>query len=187
MATSLVIDVVLVQWIASLSGRDRSAKAYRPNFEDLFQQWKNINATFEDLYEPPVGEVKGISFLQRAIKAHQPASSLIRARFKYFKKTISDFDKSEKEFTDQWNKNIEDTATSIFFEFFPALSDDQDPEPKVYGSMSASEYRAQRNYASQFPVLDTTELVKQWREQQEYNLDIEQTLENVLGDKNETK
>jgi hypothetical protein len=53
--------------------------------------------------------------------------------------------------------------------------------------MSATEYKAQRRYADQFPTLNTEELVKQWRSQQEYNMDVEDVLDNVLGgNKNET-
>jgi hypothetical protein len=52
--------------------------------------------------------------------------------------------------------------------------------------MSATEYRAQRRYADQFPTLDTREAVRLWREQTEYNLDVEDVLENVLGGNNET-
>ena len=74
----------------------------------------------------------------------------------------------------------------MFFEFFPATPADHDPEPKVFGNMSAIEYRAQRRYADQFPTLNTTEAVRLWREQTEYNLDVEDVLENVLGGNNET-
>jgi hypothetical protein len=98
---------------------------------------------------------------------------------------VPGFEKTEKEFTDEWMSSIEGTGTEVFFEFFPATTVDHDPEPKVYGGMSATEYRAQRRYADQFPTLDTRELVKQWKSQSEYNLDVEGTLENVLGKEDE--
>lgn len=171
------VDLALVEWIASLKSKDRSRKSVRPNFEDLFQKWKDSGATFEDLYE---------TYLPKAIKAHQPLPSTARSIFKQLKQKVAGFDKSEKEFLEEWNNSIDATGTEVFFEFFPATPADHDPEPKVYGSMSATEYKAQRRYADQFPTLNTEELVKQWRSQQEYNLDVEDVLENVLGDKDET-
>jgi hypothetical protein len=174
------IELALVQWIAALKSKDRSHKSYRPNFEELFQVWKQNGATFDDLYE---------TYLPKAIKAHQPVSSVARNSYKKLKSTIGPrFDKTEKEYLDEWNHSIESAGTEVFFEFFPATGLDTDNEPKVYGNMSATEYRAQRRYADQFPTLDTRDLVKQWREQKEYNLDVEDILENVLGkeDSNET-
>ena len=56
----------------------------------------------------------------------------------------------------------------------------------MFGNMSATEYRAQRRYSDPIPILKTDDLIKQWKAQKEYNLDVEDTLENVLGDKDET-
>ena len=177
MEKSKLIELVLVEWIAALKSKDRSRKSVRPNFEELFQKWKDLDAGFDDLYE---------TYLPKAIKAHQPLSSVARSTYKSLKqKTL--IDKTEKEFIEEWNSSIEGTGTEVFFEFFPATPIDHDPEPKVYGSMSATEYRAQRRYAEQFPLLNTDALVKQWREQQEYNMDVEAVLENVLGEDDETK
>jgi hypothetical protein len=172
MDKSKQLEIALTEWVASLKSRDRSRKAVRPNFEDLFQKFKDIDASFDDVYE---------TLLPKAIKAHLPVSSVVRSTYKNLKQKVHGLDKTEKEFTDEWNSSIESTATEIFFEFFPALPVDHDPEPKVYGSMSAKEYRAQRRHADQFPTLKTDELVRQWKEQQEYNIDIEETLENILG------
>lgn len=163
------LELSLVEWIANLKSRDRSRKNVRPNFEELFQKWKDLDATFDDVYEP---------FLPKAIKAHQPLSSVARSTFKTLKTKI---DKSEKEFIEEWNASIEGTGQEVFFEFFPASTLDKDDEPKVFGNMSAREYRAQRRYADQFPTLDTTELVKAWREQKQYNPDVDDKLENILG------
>ena len=176
MDKSKSLEISLVEWTASLKSRDRSRKAVRPNFEDLFQKWKDLDATFDDVYE---------TLLPKAIKAHQPLPSVARSVYKAIKGKAP-MDKTEKEFLDEWNSSIEGTGTEVFFEFFPAMPIDHDPEPKTFGAMSATEYKAQRRYADQFPTLDTTELVKQWREQQEYNLDVDTILENVLGDDNET-
>lgn len=173
MDKSKVLELTLIEWIANLKSRDRSRKNVRPNFEELFQKWKDLDASFDDLYE---------TLLPKAIKAHQPLPSVARSTYKSLKDKI---DKSEKEFVEEWNASIEGTGQEVFFEFFPATTLDKDDEPKVYGNMSVTEYRAQRRYADQFPTLNTDELVKQWRSQQEYNLDVEDTLETVLGDDNE--
>lgn len=176
MDKSNIYELILVEWTALLKSKDRSRKAVRPNFEELFDKWKQANGTFDELYE---------TYLPKAIKAHLPVPSIVRSTYKKLKSTIGSMDKSEKEFLEEWNASIEGTGTEVFFEFFPATKIDHDPEPKVFGNMSATEYRAQRRYADQFPTLDTREAVRIWREQTEYNLDVEGTLENVLGDNNE--
>lgn len=172
MDKSKSLEIALVEWTASLKSKDRSRKSVRPNFEELFQKWKDLDGSFDELYE---------TLLPKAIKAHQPVPSVARSMYKTLKKKGVDIDKSEKEFIEEWNSSIEATGTEVFFEFFPATPLDHDPEPKTFGSMSATEYRAQRRYADSFPTLNTDELVRQWREQQEYNLDVEDVLENVLG------
>lgn len=168
------IELAFTEWNAWLNGKDSSIRGkdrVKPNFELIFQKWKDLGAKFDDLYE---------IWLPKAIKAHQPKPSLARAQYKRFKSQFA-MDKTEKEFIDEWNERIENTGTETFFEFFPATQLDKDDEPKVYGNMSATEYKAQRRYADQFPTLDTRELVKQWRAQQEYNLNVDDVLENVLG------
>jgi hypothetical protein len=169
------LEIALVEWTANLKSRDRARKSVRPNFEELLQKWKDLDATFDELYDSP--ETGGLSLLQKAIKAHQPVSSVARNTYKTLKTLI---DKTEKEFIEEWQASIEATGQEVFFEFYPATALDKDTEPKVFGSMSAREYRAQRRYAEQFPILDTTELEKRWNEQK-YNLDIEDMIETVLG------
>lgn len=173
------IELALVEWTAKFNTSSKKTAEARSNFENLFQKWKDAGATFEDVYE---------TYLPKAIKVHLPTISRARDQYKRLKKISKEFDKSEKEFIDDWNKGIESIATDTFFEFFPATPLDHDPEPKVYGNMSMQEYKAQRRYADQFPTLDTRELVKAWREKKnEYNLDVDKVLDNVLGDKkNET-
>lgn len=168
------LDLSLVEWIANLKSRDRSRKSVRPNFEELFQKWKELGATFDEVYE---------TYLPKAIKAHQPLPSIARSTYKTLKSKI---EKSEKEFIEEWNNSIEGTGQEVFFEFFPATTIDKDDEPKVYGNMSAKEYKAQRRYAEQFPILDTTELVKAWREQKQYNPEVDDKLKNILGGDDET-
>lgn len=169
MDKSKVLELTLVEWIANLKSRDRSRKHVRSNFEELFQKWKDLDASFDDLYE---------TYLPRVIKAHQPLASVARNTYKTLKSKV---DKTEKEFIDEWNASIEGTGQEVFFEFFPPTTIDKDDEPKVFGNMSATEYRAQRRYADQFPTLNTTELVKAWREQKQYNPEVDDKLENILG------
>jgi hypothetical protein len=164
-----LIDIIFAQWSARFNSSDKKTKSARANFEELFQTWKDLGASFDDLYE---------TYLPKAIKVHQPLSSTAKA---VYKKNKASTTKTEKEFIDEWNGSIEATGQDVFFEFFPAVPLDKDDEPKVFGNMSATEYRAQRRYADQFPTLDTTELVKAWREQKQYNPDVDDKLENILG------
>jgi hypothetical protein len=168
-------DLILKQWVASLKFRKRDRTNVAPNFEDLFEQLKRAGATFDEAYE----------MLPAAIKAHLPVPSLVKQMYAKLKR-MPNFDKTEKEYVEEWNKSIEDTATNSFFVWFPIKKDDDDDdEPKVFGNMSVKEYRTQRSYADSFTVLDTTELEQRMHNRQ-YNLDIEDLIKNILGDKDET-
>jgi hypothetical protein len=175
MDKSKLIDIALTEWTASFNTGSKKTKDARAKFEELFLNWKQAGATFEDLYE---------TYLPKAIKIHLPKPSVVK---EVYRRLPNKMGKTEREFHEDWNEKIEATGTELFFEFFPATPIDHDPEPKTHGNMSATEYRAQRRYADQFPTLNTTELVKAWREaQEEYNLDVEEVLENVLGGDDET-
>jgi hypothetical protein len=177
MSKSESARIILDEWTASLASRDRSNKNLKFNFEELFQSWKDCGAEFHDLYS---------SLLKEAIKAHQPSDYVTRKVYQACKKTVKKFDKSEKEFISDWNKNIENIATTSFFEFFPSPVVSLPKEKIVpnHGNMTATEYKAQRKYADQFPILDTTELEARWNDRQ-YNLDIEDMIKNVLGSEDE--
>lgn len=166
-------ELILKEWIASLKQRDRSRNGIEQNFLDLFDKLKAAGSTFDTAY----------TLLPRAIKAHQPSAGLARSTYKRIKAVSKTLDKTEKEFIEEWSKSIDDTGTQAFFSVFPIERLDEDSEPKVFGNMSAKEYKAQRRYAEQFPVLDTTELEKRMHER-EYNLDIEDLIKNVLGEDN---
>lgn len=166
---SKVIDLIFQEWQASLLTKDKSKGAV--HFDEIFEKLKNTGMSFEDAH----------ALLPRVVKAHQPTSSVARNSYKKLKSLVKNFDKTEKEFIEDWNKSLEDKGTNSFFDFFPLPRLDDDDEPKVYGNMSAKEYRAQRKYADQFPIMDTTELEKRMREQN-HDLDIEDMLKNVLGD-----
>ena len=168
---SNVTSLIFQEWSASLKSKDRSKGAVTTNFEELFEKLKSSGASFEEAHV----------ILPRAIKAHLPLPAIARNSYKKLKSLVKNIDKSEKEYIDQWHKSIEDQGTQAFFEFFPLPKLDDD-EPKAFGNMSVKEYRAQRKYADQFPVLDTTELEKRMHDR-EYDLDIEDMLKSVLGDK----
>lgn len=172
---SKTIEILFVEWNAWVNSGESSRRGkdrIKPNFEDLFEKWKKADATFDDLYE---------TWLPKAIKAHQPSSSRARGVYDSFRKKFK-INKTEKEFIEEWNGNIANLATETFFEFFPAPRLDVDDEPKVYGSMSAKEYAAQRRHADQYPTIDTAELKRLWKEQQ-YNTNIDDLIGNILGDK----
>jgi hypothetical protein len=144
------LDLILEEWIANLKNKDRSAANVETNFEELFEALKRANATFDDAH----------NLLPKAIKAHLASPIVIRRTYK-LKKQQGKIDVSEKEFTDTWNKDIADKGTAAMYHVFPRpkpKDEDEDDEPKVYGSMSVKEYKAQRKHAEQFPILDTEAL-----------------------------
>ena len=171
-----LIELIFTRWKTSLARRDRSAKSLKPNFQDLFDSWKEEGgASFDDLYN---------DWLPKAVKAHFPEQSIMRKTYKKLKNVLGD--KTEKEFVDAWLKGIETAGNELFFETFKHEKLDADKRSVSYGNMSEKEYKAQRRYADQFPILDTTELEKQWHDSQ-YNLNIDDLIKNVLGkDDNET-
>jgi hypothetical protein len=162
------VDLIFQEWSSSLKSKNKTKGAVY--FDDLFEKFKSAGLSFEEAH----------AVLPRAVKAHLPPPALARNVYKKIKNNI---DKTEKEFMEEWNKSIEDKATQSFFEFFPLPRFDDDDEPKQFGNMSAKEYRAQRKYADEFPVLDTTELEKRMKEQ-DHDLDIEDMLKRVLGEEN---
>jgi len=176
MEKSKLLDIILDEWIALLPTKDRSHKNMKNNFEELFQSWKEAGATFDDLYD---------SLLKKAIKAHHPNTHIIKKSYKSFKRCIPNFDKTEKEFADQWIENINNIALLTFLELFKSPAKLNSKKETSHGNMSAAEYRAQRRYADQFPVLDTSELEERWRQQQ-YNLDVQDMIKNVFGETDET-
>src|SRR5271165_7128829 len=105
MTMSDVIGLIFQEWNASLKSRDRSKAAVPSNFEELFEKLKNSGVAFDDAH----------ALLPRAIKAHQPIPAVARNSYKKIKSLAIRFDKSEKEFTDEWNKSIEDVGTQVFF------------------------------------------------------------------------
>ena len=141
--------LIFERWRASLRDRDRSVGAVSGNFDDLFDQLSSAGVSFEDAHK----------LLPQAIKAHQPAPAVARAIWKNAKNNPKNAEFTEKEFIDNWNKDIADRATNSFFAFFQVPEEnDDDGEPKIYGQMSAKEYKLQRRHADSYPILDTEEL-----------------------------
>lgn len=164
------LELIFLQWSSSLKFKDRKRHMVAANFDELFESLKNANASFEEAH----------AILPRAIKAHQPTKPVAHNSYKSLKNRKL-IDCSEAEFVDQWNKSIADTATHSFFEWFPLPKDEDDDEPKLFGSMSAKEYRKQRNHAESFPILNTKELVAQWKNRSE-DTELEILMKQVLGE-----
>ena len=171
MTENNTLDLIVEQWIASLRTKDRSHKGVRDNFEELFDALKVAEATSE--------EAHGI--LPRVVKAHLPPPAVVHNVYRRAKSLSQGSFLTEKEYLEDWHNSIKDTATQVFFEFFPIGIADDDKGPKVFGNVSEKEYRAQRRYADQFEVLDTTELEKRVVERQ-YDLDIDDLLKHILDE-----
>jgi len=143
------LDLIFEQWKASLHGRKRSKEYVASNFEELFDSFNTSGASFEEAH----------AYLDKAIKVHLPPQSLAKMYWKNARNNPLNDEMTEKEFIESWNKSIADKATTSFYNVFPIPEEkDEDPEPKVYGSMSAKEYKAQRRNAELYPILDTEEL-----------------------------
>jgi hypothetical protein len=166
MATNL--DLIYERWKASLRDKDRSKGFVDSNFDELFDALKGAGATFDE----------GHAILPSAIKAHQPSIGLAKNTWKLLKNSTKNSDLTEKEFIDQWNKDIADRGTNSFYNAFSLPNEkDDDGEPKVFGSMSAKEYKLQRKNASSYPILDTEELERRLLS------DAYNPADDILGDK----
>lgn len=174
--TNKIGDLILEKWIASLASRDRTRDAVPTNFDELFSDLAKAGLTFD--------EAKAL--LPAAIKAHLPSMGLAKNLWKN-RKSLHDTHADVNAFKADWDNSIKSCGTEAFFAHFPLkINDDEDNEPKVYGNMSAKEYRLQRKYAESFPILKTDDLVRQLRERRA-NKDVEINLPNVLGEDNDDK
>jgi hypothetical protein len=170
--TASNLELIFEEWRANLKQKDRSAGSVSNNFEELFCELKRANASFDEAH----------AILPKAIKAHQPPISLAKNIYKNSKSNPKVAGLSEKEFISQWNDDIAAKGTSTFFDNFPRPknADEDDGEPKIYGQMSAKEYKAQRKYADSFPRLDTEKLERALVSNA-YN--PMEDLDNILGEK----
>jgi hypothetical protein len=161
------LDLIFEKWKSSLRKKDRSRDAVSNNFDELFDAFNSAGATFEETH----------AYLAQAIKAHLPPPALAKATWKLVKNNPSKIEATEKEFIDSWHKDISDKATNSFYHIYPLPDDkDEDAEPKVYGSMSAREYKLQRRHADSYPILDTEELERRLQS------DTYDPEEDILGD-----
>ena len=145
------LDLIYERWKASLRDKKRSKDYVESNFDELFDEFNRAGATFEEAH----------AYLPQAINVHLPTPGLAKSIWKTVRNNPNNIGGSEKEFIESWHKDIGDKATNSFFNIYPLPKDaDEDPEPKVYGSMSVKEYRLQRKHADSYPILDTEELEK---------------------------
>jgi len=161
------LDLIYERWKASLREKDRSREFVSANFDELFDAFNSAGATFEEAH----------AYLQQAIKVHLPSSGLAKTQWKMLKNAPAHSEKTEKEFVDGWHQDITDRATNSFYHVYPLPEEkDDDPEPKVYGSMSAKEYKLQRRHADSYPILNTEEL------EQELQCNAYNPAEDILGE-----
>jgi hypothetical protein len=143
-------DLLFEQWKATLAGRDRRTPSVQGNFEELFDILKNEGLVLENAYE----------YLPKAVRAHAPSPSLVKTMFKKLKGSPKFQYSSEREFEEQWTNDIEERAKIAFFNIFPipTKKKEEDDEPPLFGSMTAKEYKMQREHADSFPRLTVEEI-----------------------------
>ena len=137
-------ELIFQQWKASLAERDKSKGAVQRNFEELFDSLKAEGMEFEEAHV----------LLPKAIKAHHPNPGHIRnayKKWKYLNKWSN-----EKELEEEWKQDIDNAAQIAFFNIYPVevKSTPKEPEKKeqtIFGSMTAEEYKIQREYAESWP------------------------------------
>jgi hypothetical protein len=137
------ISIIFEKWKSAVRFKDKSKKHIADNFDELFAAWRAIGATFEELSD---------GWLQRAINTHMPDSTLIKKVFRNLK--LSGISGTEREFGESWKASIEKRVNEIFLNYFSPSKIEvaQGQEQSIYGSMSATEYFAQRSYADSFPA-----------------------------------
>lgn len=171
MSNPNVFDLVFEEWKALLTKKDRSTNFIESNFEELFEELRRAGASFEEAH----------AILPRAVKAHLPSPSLVKNVYKNIKFKPGVIGTSEKEFSDRWCDDITSKGSSAFFNIYPLDKPQVAEEPKIYGSLTVKEHRQQRDYLSQFPVLNTAALEQQLNSNMYNPLE---NLENILGGEN---
>ena len=167
MEKSKISELIFEKWSSTLKSKDRSKDAVADNFDELFGDLKSANVSFEEAH----------LLLSLAIKAHQPSSQAKKNTWNKYKTYLN---VTENEFYTEWHDSIKAKGTESFYEHFPLKSkSDEDDEPKIFGSMSAKEYKLQKKHANSFPIVDTVELVKRMKERNYIAVDVE----NILGEK----
>jgi len=148
MINKKAVKLILERWIADLATKDRSLSNVPANFEELFGDLYHAGVSFEDAY----------AIVDTAIKAHYPSASVSRNTFKRLKNQNLVF-KTEKEFIDDWRKQIEDMGKQVFYNYFQIDGESDQPKEKpTYGSMSTAEYLKQRRYADSYPTINPEDI-----------------------------
>jgi hypothetical protein len=172
METAKVAEIILDKWRAALKLKDRSKDHVASNFEELFNELREAEVTFDVARE----------VLPLAVQAHYPPVAIRRRTYEGVKNLVK---VSEKEFIESWLKSIKDTATNIFYEVYPPplssrvkVNNVAEQKP----AMSKKEYQSMRRYADSFPILDTSELEKTLSNNQYNPFNEENDFEDVLGE-----
>lgn len=144
-------NLIFDKWKADLKEMDRSKASVEGNFDMLFSKLKDSKVEFDVAH----------NILSKAITAHYPNQAVIDNVYKRIKIIIGT---SKQEFAEDWKENIAAGAKRVFYSLYEIdgeakdKDDDDDGEPKQYGSMSASEYRKQRAHIESYPLLDWTKI-----------------------------
>ncbi len=147
-------ELIFQQWKASLPERDKGKGAVQRNFEELFDSLKAEGMEFEEAY----------NLMPKAIKAHYPNAGHVKNAYRKWK-YLNKWD-SEKDLEEQWRQDIDNAGQLAFFNIYPVATKstpqqpEEEKEPAVFGSMTAEEYRIQREYAEEWPRVDTSEIEK---------------------------
>lgn len=131
------------KWKTELRNKDRSRPSVSNNFDEIVSAWFRLEVPFDVAFE----------LIKDAIKEHQPSDGCVRATYKRLKSVAK---KTEREFKEDWNGNIEATAYQSFYSYYEI---EIPPEPvKNFGSMSEKEYKLQRRYAETYPDIDIDDI-----------------------------
>ena len=157
MTDAQLARTIFNKWKASLSERDRSKKNVKVNFDDLwYELWAaSIPYDIAELY------------LKEASAAHMPNHYMAQRTYKNLK-TLT-FGQSFKEWIDDWKSDITDKCNNAFYERFPIeeLENREPPKPVADEApigMDKAEYKRQRRYIEQFPVIDLKKARKKMEE-----------------------
>jgi hypothetical protein len=136
------LQLVFERWKASLRNRNKSTEHVVSNFDELFDDLSKEGATFDEAH----------AILPTAIKAHQPAPSVIRSYWKLTKSRTKNFDTPEKEFAEKWCGDIADMATNAFYNSFPIQTQPSTVLPT--SKIDDKEYKLMRRHADSFKPID---------------------------------
>ena len=172
MSANKTPTLIFEQWAAKLKSKQKTRLTMGELSEELFESLKTNGTSFDEAHE----------MISKAHKALMPPTTLMK---RIYQTSNYRGNSTEKEFMDDWLDDIKKSVTESFFSIYPVktVADDEDDAPKVYGSMSAKEYKLQRTYADSFPTLNTDELERQLQERRQRKTLSFEDLKNVLEGK----